>query len=49
MRKRERFEQVLRHAFSIDEFVLFTKELLVNETIIAPNKYNKEFSNFSFI
>jgi len=32
----------------MDTFVPFTRELLTDETMVAPNKYNKEYSNFSY-
>lgn len=46
--KRDRFEQVLKHSFSIENFVTFTRELLTDEELIAPNKYNIEYSNISY-
>lgn len=46
--KQEKFEQVLTQPFSMDTFVPFTRELLTDETMVAPNKYNKEYSNFSY-
>lgn len=46
--KRDRFEQVLKNSFSIENFVAFTKELLTDEEIVAPYKYNEVRNNFSF-
>ena len=47
-RKLEIFESVLTSPFSNDSFVGFVREFLNNVELIAPTKYNKEYSNFSF-
>lgn len=45
--KRDMFELVLKSSFDINSFVNFTRELLIDERLIAPNKQNKVFSNFT--
>lgn len=47
-RKLEIFESVLTSPFNNDSFVGFVREFLNNVELIAPTKYNKEYSNFSF-
>ena len=47
-RKLEIFENVLTSPFDNDAFVGFVRELLNNVELVAPTKYNKEYSNFSF-
>lgn len=47
-RKLEIFEKVLTNPFDNDQFVGFVRELLNNVELVAPTKYNKEYSNFSF-
>ena len=47
-RKLEIFESVLTSPFNNDSFVGFVREFLNNFELIAPTKYNKEYSNFSF-
>lgn len=47
-RKMEIFESVLTSPFNNDFFVGFVREFLNNVELIAPTKYNKEYSNFSF-
>lgn len=47
-RKQEIFEGVLKKAYIHDEFVGFTREFLNDIQLVAPTKYNKEYSNFSF-
>lgn len=47
-RKLEIFENVLTSPFNNDDFVGFVRELLNNVELVAPTKYNKEYSNFSF-
>lgn len=46
--KQEIFEQVLTRPFSMDTFVVFTRELLADETMVSPNKFNKEYGKFSY-
>ena len=47
-RKLEIFEKVLTNPFDNDQFVGFVREFLNNVELVAPTKYNKEYSNFSF-
>lgn len=47
-RKLEIFENVLTNSFSNDLFTNFVREFLNNLEIVAPTRYNKEYSNFSF-
>lgn len=47
-RKLEIFEGVLTSPFNNDSFVGFVREFLNNVELIAPTRYNKEYSNFSF-
>ena len=47
-RKQEIFEKVLKNKYVHDEFVGFTREFLNDIQLVAPNTYNKEYSNFSF-
>lgn len=47
-RKLEIFESVLTSSFNNGSFVGFAREFLNNVELIAPTKYNKEYSNFSF-
>ena len=47
-RKLEIFESVLTSPFHNDSFVGFVREFLNTVELIAPTKYNKEYSNFSF-
>lgn len=47
-RKLEIFESVLTSPFNNDSYVGFVREFLNNVELIAPTKYNKEYSNFSF-
>lgn len=47
-RKQEIFEGVLKKAYVHDDFVGFTREFLNDIQLVAPTKYNKEYSNFSF-
>ena len=47
-RKQEIFEKVLKHEYIHDDFVGFTREFLNDIQLVAPYKYNKEYSNFSF-
>lgn len=47
-RKLEIFESVLTSPFNNDSFVGFVREFLNNVELIAPTRYNKEYSNFSF-
>lgn len=47
-RKLEIFESVLTSPFNNSSFVGFVREFLNNVELIAPTKYNKEYSNFSF-
>lgn len=42
------FEKVLTNPFDNDQFVGFVREFLNNVELVAPTKYNKEYSNFSF-
>ena len=44
----EIFESVLTSPFNNGSFVGFAREFLNNVELIAPTKYNKEYSNFSF-
>ena len=39
--KRETFEKILTNKFDMNNFVLFTKEMLTGVEIIAPEKFNK--------
>lgn len=45
--KQERFEQALPHPFAMDAFVAFIRELPADVTMVAPEKFNKEYGNFS--
>lgn len=47
-RKLEIFERVLTSPFDNETFVGFVREFLNNIQLVAPTKYNKEYSNFSF-
>lgn len=47
-RKLDIFENVLTNPFDNDQFVGFVREFLNNVELVAPTKYNKEYSNFSF-
>ena len=47
-RKLDIFEKVLTNPFDNDQFVGFVREFLNNVELVAPTKYNKEYSNFSF-
>lgn len=47
-RKLEIFESVLTSPFNNGSFVGFIREFLNNVEVLAPAKYNKEYSNFSF-
>lgn len=47
-RKLEIFENVLTNSFSNDLFTNFVREFLNNLEMVAPTRYNKEYSNFSF-
>ncbi len=47
-RKLDIFENVLTNPFDNDQFVGFVREFLNNVELVAPKKYNKEYSNFSF-
>lgn len=47
-RKLEIFEKILTNPFDNDQFVGFVREFLNNVELVAPTKYNKEYSNFSF-
>jgi len=47
-RKLEIFENVLTNTFSNDQFINFVREFLNNVEMVAPTRYNKEYSNFSF-
>ena len=48
IRKQEIFEKVLKNKYVHDEFIGFTREFLNDIQLVAPNTYNKEYSNFSF-
>lgn len=47
-KKQEIFENVLKNKYVHEEFVGFTREFLNDIQLVAPNTYNKEYSNFSF-
>lgn len=47
-RKLDIFEKVLTNPFDNDQFVGFVREFLNNVELVAPTRYNKEYSNFSF-
>ncbi len=47
-RKQEIFENVLKKAYVHEDYVGFTREFLNDIQLVAPTKYNREFSNFSF-
>lgn len=47
-RKDEIFEQVLTQSFDNNAFVGFVREFLNDVELVAPTKYIKEYSNFSF-
>ena len=45
--KEKTFEDVLRQKFSIEEYVRFIKELIVNVKLVAPDTFNEKTGHFS--
>ena len=43
----EKIEKVLTSEYSIQNYVEFVQEVFDSVNLVAPNKYRKEYTNFS--
>lgn len=44
----KKIQYILQNTYSTENYVLFVQELFDNVKLVAPNKFNKEYTNFSF-
>lgn len=44
----KKIQYILQNSYSTENYVLFVQELFDNVKLVAPNKFNKEYTNFSF-
>lgn len=43
----KKIQYILQNSYSTENYVLFVQELFDNVKLVAPNKFNKEYTNFS--
>ena len=44
----KKIQYILQNSYSTENYVLFVQELFDNVKLVAPNKFNKECTNFSY-